>query len=185
MQSGRHCGGSTDAARAARSCSGSAGDDPTGRLRWPAEPSRFAAESRRWGRQVVAENFRQMEHRARHRIWRQPVAKTRATNTPSRGASCRAGCEQRTRPRWERSAQVARQFLHDCFAPPQLRLPLDDGLPDVPVQQNQLAVHRTRGRHSCREDASFELGDEPRVVGAGGSFDDHGSMALRADAEQY
>ena len=65
----------------------------------------------------------------------------------------------------EGRAQVRRQPFDDLGPPTLLRLPGQNILADLPVEQHQLAVHRQRGALLGRVDAGFQVCQPVSVTG--------------------
>ena len=77
----------------------------------------------------------------------------------------------------ERGPQVGGQPLHDRIPPTGGLLFLDDGPPNIPVQQDQAAVDRAGGEAAGVKDAFLQRGQEGWIIRVGKCLR-HGCVAL-------
>jgi hypothetical protein len=66
---------------------------------------------------------------------------------------------------WEVTTEVRSQSIDDLGAPSRALLTLEDLVPDLPVEPDQLAVDREHRTSPGRRDPGLDLGEELRIVG--------------------
>jgi len=87
----------------------------------------------------------------------------------------------------EGEAEVGGELVDDPGAPALLPLAEEDFAPEVPVEQDEFAVHREGGAELRRLDAGFEVGQQALVGRGGGQWVRHapatGPVGLAMEAE--